>query len=52
MYFRPIFLTKGNKTEDPSVQYAGEGYLTQGKVWHNYHKDKRILENTKEPENT
>ena len=49
-----IFLTKQNKkmnkTEDPSVSYAGQGYVTpKKKVWQNYYKDKRTLKNRKEP---
>ena len=40
--------SKINKTEDPSVPYAGQGYVTQRRVSHDYYSQVN-LRNTKEP---
>ena len=45
-----MFISR-NKTEDPSVPYAGQGHVTQRRVSHNYCEIVQLTqENPKEPQ--
>ena len=47
-----IVLAKRNKTEDPSVQYAGKGYLRVLNATKYQGFPKETLKNAKEPKGT